>query len=182
MNLPPVSRALLATISLVTGEINDTTRSAALAERRAAGADRRRSTLLALWVGSFARRRQSARRAAEHGPASTDWHHAQWLAVAIAILLLSCADALLTLTLLHLGAEEANPFMAPLVTGSGRSFAFWKLGLTSTAVIILTVLARVRAFGRFPAGWVLYAALLLYIALVGYELWLLEHLTRNFQD
>ena len=56
--------------------------------------------LHALWHGNFARRRHAPRRSTDRPGAPTDWFHAQWLAVGILVLLLSFADALLTLTLI----------------------------------------------------------------------------------
>ncbi|HPF27817.1 MAG TPA: DUF5658 family protein [Steroidobacteraceae bacterium] len=148
-------------------------------ERRLAGADRRQATLRALWVGSFARRRLGPRRDEDRSITSVDWHHPQWLAVSILILLLSCADAVLTLTLIHLGAEEVNPIMRPLVLGSGHAFASWKLMLTAGGVVTLTILARLRVFGRLPVGYVLYAVLAIYVVLIGYELALLERIAAE---
>ena len=139
--------------------------------------DRRRNNLRALWVGSLRPRRMQPRRESDRSIASVDWHHPQWLAVGLLILLLSCADAFLTLTLIGLGATEANPVMVPLVGGEGRSFALWKWGLTALGVVVLIVLARMRAFGWLPIGMLLYAVLAIYIGLVAYELWLLEHLS-----
>ncbi len=150
-------------------------------ERRA-GNDRRRQTLKALLVGSFTPRRRNPRRDGERGIAALDWHPARWLGVSVTIVLLSVADAILTLTLLNLGAEEINPVMEPLVTGSGRSFALWKMGLTAGGVILLTLLARMRAFGRIPVGGILYSVLAVYVVLVGYELWLLENLSVSAYD
>src|SRR5688572_22879104 len=86
--------------------------------------ERRRTVLRALWRGNFERRRISPRRHTERFVVVTDWFHPQWLAVALGILLLCCADAILTLTLIMHGATEINPAMAPLVEGSGRAFAF----------------------------------------------------------
>ena len=105
----------------------------------------------------------------------TDWHHPQWLAVAISVLLLSLADALLTLTLISHGAVEINPFMVPLVHGSGHGFAFWKMGLTALGVVVLTVLARLRIRGQV-VGTALYVALAGYIVLISYELFLLRNI------
>ena len=105
----------------------------------------------------------------------TDWFHPQWLAVGILILLLCSADALLTLTLIARGASELNPFMAPLVAGSGHAFAGWKLGLTAVGVVFLTVMARLQVFGR-TVGAILYVILGMYAALVGYELFLLRNI------
>ena len=72
--------------------------------------------------------------------------------IGILILLLCGADALLTLTLISRGAVEVNPVMDPLVRGSGQSFALWKFVLTSMGVVILTLLARLRMFGRARVG------------------------------
>ena len=105
----------------------------------------------------------------------TDWFHPQWLAVGILILLLCSADAFLTLTLIAHGASEANPFMEPLVNGSGHAFAGWKLGLTAIGVVFLTVLARLQVFGR-TVGTILYVILGMYAVLVGYELFLLRNI------
>lgn len=138
--------------------------------------DRRTRTLRALVHGNVRPRRHGPRRAGDASLAAVDWHHPQWLAVALLILLLSCADAVLTLTLLELGAYEANPFMAPLVGGAGWGFPATKMALTGIGVILLTMLARIRAFGRIPVSAVLYAILAGYVALIMYELWLLERL------
>jgi hypothetical protein len=143
-------------------------------ERRQAQ-DRRSATWMALWHGSFLRRRRGVRREATAAVSSIDWHHPQWLAVGLLILIFSCADALLTLQLLSLGAYEANPFMAGLVHGSGHAFALVKVGLTALGVVLLTLLASARVFARrVPVGALLYAVLGLYAALIIYELWLLE--------
>ena len=91
-------------------------------------------------------------------------------------LLLSTADAFLTLVLLERGANEANPFMQPLVGGSPLVFAMVKMGLTSGGMVVLILLARIRVFGGIPVSFFLYAVLLAYAALVGYEFWLLETL------
>jgi len=146
------------------------------AEIRLRGADRRRNTLHALWTGNFQTRRRGARRHDDHRLTSTDWHHPQWLAVALLILLACCADAFLTLALINQGATEVNPFMRPLVLGDGRAFALWKLGLTASGVTTLILLARSRFLGRWLVGPILYAVLLGYAVLIGYELWLLAQL------
>ncbi len=109
----------------------------------------------------------------------TDWFQPQWLATAIIILVLSCVDALLTIALVGRGATEINPLMEPLVHGSGRGFAFWKLGLTAMGVIVLTMLARFRMFGGITVGIILYAVLGGYALLVGYELWLMRELAGD---
>jgi|SRR5688572_19255922 len=143
-------------------------------ERRTSN-ERRRSIIRGLWHGNFARRRHAPRRSGERHPAVTDWFHPQWLAVGVIVLLLSVADAFLTLTLISHGASEVNPFMDPLVRGSGHSFAYWKVGLTALGVVVLTLLARLQVWGR-GVGSFLYAALVLYVVLVSYELMLLRNI------
>jgi hypothetical protein len=140
--------------------------------------ERRRSVFGALWQGNFARRRLAPRRGTERHPVVTDWFHPQWLVVGILILLLCSADALLTLTLLTRGAVEVNPVMAALLGGSGHAFVNWKVGLTSMGVVFLTVLARLRVFGR-AVGMILYGVLGMYALLVGYELFLLHNITQE---
>lgn len=148
--------------------------TAATPDRRL-GYERRRTVLRALWRGNFERRRIAPRRNTERFIVVTDWFHPQWLAVAIGILLLCCADAFLTLTLIVHGANEINPVMAPLVEGSGHAFAYWKVGLTTLGVVLLTVLARLRVFGR-AVGVILYIVLAGYVILVTYELFLLRNI------
>ena len=105
---------------------------------------------------------------------AVDWHEARWLAIALLIVLFSCSDAFLTLLLVQRGALEINPLMAPLVGGSAATFAGVKIALTGAGVLLLTQLARMRAFGRIPVGAVLYLVLALYSALLIYELRLLD--------
>jgi hypothetical protein len=145
------------------------------AERRHSG-DRRSQTLRALVTGGWHGRRRSSRRAEPLRPGHIDWHGPHWFAAALLVLLLSMADTLLTLVLIEHGATEVNPLMEPFVVGNTPGFAFLKLALTATAVTILVVLTRVRTFGRYLAGPILVAAALLYTALLGYELWLLNSL------
>lgn len=138
--------------------------------------DRRTRTMHALLRGSFQPRRRAPRRTSDVGIAAVDWHDPRWLAVALLILLLSCLDGFFTLTLVGHGAHEANPFMAPLVNGSATSFAIAKMSLTAVGVVVLTILARLRAFGRVPVSALLYGILVGYGVLILYELWLLERL------
>ena len=90
------------------------------------------------------------------------------------ITLLSCVDAALTLTLLQHGAYEVNPFMAPIVGDSPLVFTLVKVFLTASGVVMLTLAARIRAFGRIPVSFVLSGVLAAYAVLVIYELRLLE--------
>lgn len=145
-------------------------------ERRRSG-ERRRRVFWGLLYGSFNPRRRAPRRDGETLVHGVDWHPPRWLAVAVVIVLLSCADAFLTLRLIEQGAYELNPLMAPLLDGSVAAFAAVKITLTVTGVLLLTLLARVRAFGRMPVSLVLYAVLAAYGVLVVYEFNLLRDIT-----
>jgi hypothetical protein len=136
--------------------------------------DRRMRTLRALAFGNVQPRRRGPRRQEDVGFAAVDWHDSRWLAVALLILILSLVDAFLTLTLIAGGADEVNPFMDSLLGRMDRSFILWKLGLTGSGIIVLTILVRVRAFGMYIAGFILYTVLAAYIALISYEFWLLD--------
>jgi len=140
--------------------------------------ERRRSVLRALFYGSLKPRRRGPRRAGESAASAVsavDWHHPQWLAIAVLIVAFSCSDGFLTLVLLEDGAYEVNPLMAPLLRDSVVAFALVKIGLTATGVVLLTQLARVRAFGRrLPVGVLLYVVLAIYGALILYEFRLLN--------
>ena len=145
---------------------------AGLPERRYT--ERRSSVLRALFYGSFRPRRRGPRRADERGISAVDWHHPQWLAISILIVIGSCTDALLTLVLVERGiAVEANPLMAPLMGHSALTFALVKVALTAGGVLLLTQLARLRAFGSIPVGVFLYLVLGIYGALITYEFSLL---------
>jgi hypothetical protein len=144
------------------------------AERRRG--ERRTRVFRALIYGGLYPRRRAPRRADEHALSAVDWHHPQWLAVAVLIVTFCCADAFLTLVLIQHGAYEANPFMAPLVGHSASAFAFIKIGLTVAGVLLLTQIARVRAFGGLPVGVLLYSVLAIYAALLLYEFRLLDRL------
>jgi hypothetical protein len=143
-------------------------------ERRSRPTDRRTRTFRSLLHGSLEPRRRAPRREEDRSITSVDWHHPQWLAVAILTLLLCSADAFLTLVLLARGATEANPFMEPLVGGSPLLFTVIKFGLTSGGMTLLILLAQMRVFGKVPVSFLLYAVLFAYTALVAYEFWLLE--------
>jgi hypothetical protein len=136
--------------------------------------DRRKRTLYSLVYGSFHPRRRRARRRDARSLRDVDWHEPQWLAVSVLILVLCCVDAALTLTLIAHGAYEVNPVMAPIVGGSALVFTLVKVGLTGAGVVMLTLAARMRAFGKIPVSFLLYAVLVGYGILIVYELRLLE--------
>jgi hypothetical protein len=141
-------------------------------ERRR-GPDRRNRVARALMYGSLHPRRLAPRRDGEHRLGAVDWHHPWWFAIATLILVLCATDAVLTFVLISRGGYELNPLLAPLIGGSGLLFVAVKVGLTGIGVVLLTLLSRVKAFGRMPVALFLYAVFAAYGALIVYELSLL---------
>jgi Domain of unknown function (DUF5658) len=139
--------------------------------------DRRHRVWWSVIYGSFnPRRRRPSRRLLEDRYHSLDWHDAHLLAVAIGILLLSAADALMTLRLLDVGADEVNPIMAAVVYRSAAVFATVKMTLTGLGVIVMVMLARYRFMRMVRVDVVMYAVLVAYSALLTYEFWMLRKL------
>jgi hypothetical protein len=92
------------------------------------------------------------------------------------ILLLSVADAFLTLTLIVGGAEEANPFLAFVLNEHPELFALVKMTLTGGGVLVLVAVARARLFRFLRVAVVLQGIFVGYVALIAYEWWLLHAL------
>ena len=90
------------------------------------------------------------------------------------ILLLSVADAFLTLTLIMGGAQEANPLLAFILRDYPDLFAVFKMALTGGGVLVLVALARSRLFRVMRVGVVLQGVFVAYVALIAYEWWLLR--------
>ena len=123
--------------------------------------------------GGFTPRRRGGRRAGE-GDTPVDWHEPHLLFLSVTILLLSVADAFLTLTLLTLGATEANPFLAFILSEHPKIFALVKMGFTGGGVLVLVAVARSRVFSLVRVSTIMHWLLLAYAALIFYE-WSLLH-------
>jgi hypothetical protein len=145
------------------------------AHERRERTDRRRRHLWSVFYGSFnPRRRRPARRLSDTRFQPVDWYSAHLLAVAIGILLFSAADAFLTGILLVHGADEINPIMAVFVYRNVAVFAALKMAMTSLSIIVMVFLSRYRFMRLIRVDLVLYAVLLIYAWLIGYEIWMLN--------
>ena len=150
-----------------------------VAERRER-ADRRRRVWWSVLYGSFnPRRRRPARRLDDSRFHPLDWYSAHLLLVSIAILLFSAADAFLTSTLLLHGADEVNPIMAMLVYRSVALFAAIKMAMTGASILLMVFLSRYRFMRVFRVELVMYAVLVVYAWLIGYEIWMLKDAGGN---
>lgn len=151
------------------------TQARAFGDDRRSVRDRRRRIWWSVLYGSFnPRRRTPPRRLDDTRYYSVDWHSSHLLAVAIAILLLSCCDAFLTLVLLDGGAQEMNPVMNLVVHGDTALFAGLKMAMTGVSVVLMVCLARYRFLRLVRVEYALYAILIGYTILIGYEFWMLS--------
>ncbi|HMK84855.1 MAG TPA: DUF5658 family protein [Steroidobacteraceae bacterium] len=139
--------------------------------------DRRRRVWWSAVYGSFRpRRRQAPRRSDEARYHAVDWHEAHLLAVSIGILILSVADAFLTVTLMSGGAIEVNPVMAMFVKGNVAVFAGSKMTITGVSVMLMVFLARYRFMRLVRVDIILYCILVLYVVLIAHEIDMLHRL------
>ena len=140
-----------------------------LANRR--DPDRRREfSWRTVFFGFTRSRRHASRRDEDSGVIFMDWHHPWLFFLAVGIMLLSCADAFLTLTLMQHGMIEANPVMATMLGQSAAAFAVSKVVMTGTSILILVFLAKARFMNRFRTGLFLTFFFSVYCCLVCYEI------------
>lgn len=133
-------------------------------------ADRRTLTWRTAVYGFILSRRHGHRRSAETNVLFLDWHHPWLFFLAVGTMILSCADAFLTLQLLDRGMSEVNPAMAALLGAGTATFAAVKLGMTACGIFMLVFLSKVHFLNRFRTGLFLTAFFSGYATLVCYEL------------
>ncbi|TFG84752.1 MAG: hypothetical protein E4H19_09730 [Chromatiales bacterium] len=141
-----------------------------MAERRAS--ERRSHSVWSFTYGNFRPRRRLGRRDRDHERIYLDWHEPAVLYLVLAIVLMSCADALFTLNLMAIGAEEINALMGALISLDVRHFIAVKIGVTCISVVILAFAARRQFLVVIPVFRVLQLFCAGYFALILWELWL----------
>jgi len=145
--------------------------------RSRSSADRREFSWRTVVYGFTLSRRHAHRRIADTEVIFLDWHHPWLFFLATGIMLLSCADAFLTLLLIDHGMVEANPFMNAILAHGTTAFASVKLAMTAIGIFVLVFLAKAHFLNRFRAGLFLTMFFCCYACLVCYELvnlfWLL---------
>jgi len=141
-----------------------------IAERR--GGERRTHSLWSFTYGSFRPRRRVGRRDGDHERIYLDWHEPRVLYLVLAIILMCCADALFTLNLMAIGAEEVNVLMGALIAKDVQQFLTVKIGVTSISVVLLALAARRQFLLIIPVFRVLQLFCAGYLVLILWELWL----------
>jgi hypothetical protein len=142
--------------------------------------DRRQRLWWAFVYGSFRpRRRRLGRRTNDARFHPTDWHGPHLWGVSVTILILSVADAFLTITLMSGGAIEVNPIMAALIGQGVGVFAGLKIAMTGVSVMLMVFLARYRFMRVLRVEVLLYGVLLTYLFLIGHEMSMLHVLAEQ---
>jgi hypothetical protein len=132
--------------------------------------ERRDFSWRTVFFGFIRSRRHDHRRLADDAVVFIDWHHPWLFFLATGTMLLSCADAFLTLQLIDRGMFEANPFMQLVLAKSTVLFTSIKLALTGFGILVLVYLAKTRFLNRFRSGLFLTLIFSFYACLVCYEL------------
>ena len=135
-------------------------------ERRS-GTDRRKAGLRGLFSGPHRRRRSGGRRSTDRG--YVDIYDGRTWAVALAVLVLSFCDSVMTVLQISAGTvREGNPLLYGLLERGGPWVFFGvKAAMTAFAMAII-VLHKEWRFGRAAAR----ACLWLYIGISLYHLYL----------
>ena len=131
---------------------------------------RREFSWRTVFYGFIRSRRRANRRTADDDIVFLDWHHPWLFFLATGTMLLSCADAFLTLQLMNVGMVEANPFMQAVMAQSTLLFTSTKLAMTAFGILVLVFLAKSRFLNRFRTGLLLTIFFSCYACLVCYEL------------
>jgi hypothetical protein len=143
--------------------------SRAVSDKRAE-TDRRAVTWRTVLFGFLRSRRHAHRRVVDGEVIFLDWHHPWLFFLATGTMLLSCADAFLTLQLIERGMIEVNPVMSAVMAHSTTLFTSTKLAMTGFGILVLVFLAKSLFLNRFRTGIFLTAFFSFYACLVCYEL------------
>ncbi len=121
-------------------------------------------------------RRQGQRRAKETSFSDSERREDAYppglLFVTLAILLLCALDAHNTLTILNLGGTEVNPLMDFLIQTDLHLFVAGKFALTGLGILLFVGYHHVRLWKLLKVRYILYALLVVYLTLIGYQ-WVL---------
>ena len=134
------------------------------------GLDRRQRSAKTFLIGGMRARRRGIRRSKDQHSHYVDWFEPHLLAAALTIMVLSIADAFLTLKLMNYGAVEKNAIMAVLIEKDYGLFTAVKFLLTGLSLLVLVAHFNFRVFRRFKVAHFLSAFALVYVALFAYEL------------
>ena len=134
-----------------------------------AEAERREFSWRTVFFGFTRSRRHAHRRIVDDDVIFLDWHHPWLFFLATGTMLLSCADAFLTLQLIDRGMIEINPIMNAVMSQSTLLFTSTKLAMTAFGILVLVFLAKSKFLNRIRTGAFLTVFFSFYACLVCYE-------------
>ena len=135
--------------------------------------DRRKQSVRSIFHGAVNPRRQENRRPDDDQVYVLDIHDKSLCALGLAIVLMSCVDAMFTLKILSLGGEELNIAMKILLDTDTVSFLMVKYLMTASGVVFLILFARYRMAGVLRVRRILEGICGFYACLMIYEVYLL---------
>jgi hypothetical protein len=141
-------------------------------ERRVGQDRRRHSWRTVTYCGFHGRGRRRQVRRQNHSY-YLDHYDGQLVFTGLLVLLLSCVDALFTLTLLDKGAYEVNFLMARLLEIGNHPFVITKIAITAACVLFLLMHAHFRIFRLTSGKSMLQLLATAYGLLIAWELLLL---------
>ncbi|MEE9411919.1 MAG: DUF5658 family protein [Methylococcales bacterium] len=139
-------------------------------ERR--GTTERRTRVFRTMLGCLIdRRRDHPQRLSERQqPYYSDFYESWLFVLIVGIVLLSVADAVLTLNILAQGGVELNPVMDAILAHGPLAFFAVKYGLTSVGLIFCVLHIRYQLLRIIPMRTVLIFIMGIYLVLVAYEI------------
>jgi Domain of unknown function (DUF5658) len=141
-------------------------------DRRSARDRRGRHVLFTDWRWSYEGRRRGGRRPDDGAHLGVDVYDRSLFLLALAIFLLSCTDAMMTLTLIGRGvAYEANPLMKALLETDPQMFVNLKIVFTGAGVLFMVALADARLLQFLPVRYIMHGLLVMYSTVVGFQLY-----------
>ena len=142
------------------------------AQRRHSEDRRRHSWRTLTYCGLQGRGRRHQARRIDHSY-YLDRYAPKLVMTGLLVLLLSCMDAMFTLTLLNQGAYEANQFMAALLDLGTHPFVITKIAITAAGVMFLLMHSHFRILNVTNGKRMLELLAGVYVLLIGWELFLL---------
>lgn len=131
--------------------------------------DRRQANLRSLVYALFMSRRRTRRRQLEAGAGYFDQYDTVTFVLALVLMLLSIADAYLTLLLIQHGSAELNPLLAWALKRHVMLFFLAKYLLTGVSVVVTVMHRHFRFFG-LRGIHILLAGVVAYTVLIEYQL------------
>ncbi|HKJ31482.1 MAG TPA: DUF5658 family protein [Balneolales bacterium] len=145
------------------------------------GKDRRTKSSFNIRSFLFGGKRENIRRQEDTKRIFYVDHYSPWLFIIIVSILILCVvDAFLTLFLLNHGAYETNPVMAFFLKFGPLTFFISKYLLTTIPVICLLMFRNtVVGVIKLSARSLLYVIVVVYLAVVGWELYLISNVAYS---